>query len=394
MPSSRLKNAAYRLLLPTALSPRGKMSIRQEGQPLHCQDSLLRVLEKHHVLGCSLLLLDGSREALIHVSVGAPISHCPDSATMYRVASITKMAAALTVLRLCEQNRLSLDMSLAEALPAVRDEKAAAGIRLKHLLSHTSGLQDTAAYIRALDQGDDLHAVLSAPEVRTGEPGSRFLYCNFGFGLLGCVIEQATGLPLSAAMEQLLFRPLGMRAAMDASTLAPDQIMGIRRILPRNSVDVRVTKLGSIPLNAPDPAHHFGHTAGAMYTDCRSLSRMMTMIANGGRLEAGQLLAEDTIRDMCAPHAEYGALDPKLHYGYGILQVRDPWLSEAELLGHQGFAYGCVDCAFTERGTNRQVIFLNGGASELRSGRMGCVNRAILHWALKEEMPAWQSSPM
>ena len=75
------------------------------------------------------------------------------------------------------------------------------------------------------------------------------------------------------------------------------------------------------------------------------------------------------------------ALTKDGHVGY---YIGNGWAVE-----WQGFAYGCVDGAFVEEHTGRQVIFLNGGASECRQGKLGLVNRGILRWALKEEMPSW-----
>ena len=52
-------------------------------------------------------------------------------------------------------------------------------------------------------------------------------------------------------------------------------------------------------------------------------------------------------------------------------------------------AYGCVDGAFIEEGTGRKVVFLNGGASEAREGKLGLVNKDVLTWAFRKEFPEW-----
>ena len=94
---------------------------------------------------------------------------------------------------------------------------------------------------------------------------------------------------------------------------------------------------------------------------------------------------------MKTQRASYGALSPTLSYGSGLLIIRDQRISSGAVYGHQGFAYGCVDGAFWESGTGRSVVFLNGGASELRrAGRMAWVNLDVLRWALRKELPAWK----
>jgi hypothetical protein len=151
-----------------------------------------------------------------------------------------------------------------------------------------------------------------------------------------------------------------------------------------------VTPLGSIPLTEPDALRHFGHTAGALYTDAASLSTLLAMIAAGGIHQGERFLSETSAREMVRPHAVYGAISPTLSYGLGVLIIRDPALSEGRILGHQGFAYGCADGAFFEEDTGRTMVFLNGGCSEARAGRLGLCNRDLLRFAFRREMPGWK----
>lgn len=74
---------------------------------------------------------------------------------------------------------------------------------------------------------------------------------------------------------------------------------------------------------------------------------------------------------------------------WGCCSLTIPPCPPRRILGHQGFAYGCVNGAFYEEGTGRRVILLNGGASEARMGRLGRINRDILRWALREDNDAW-----
>ena len=389
MPTGWLKNAAYRLALPLlAPSPRGKMTVAHTGVPLTHLPDYQRILTKHHVLGSSLLMRQREQEAQIHVSVGGNIQHTAQVDTLYRVASITKMATALTILRLWEADALSLDAPVSQYLPDSQDIAALQDVTIRQLLCHTSGLRDVPAYQYALDQGLPYQDVLQTEGVRGSMPGERFAYCNLGFGLLGCVMEQVTGKSLAQVMQEMVFQPLGMEATMDASTLQEERIMPIRRVVQRGkSRDVRITSLGKKSLTAPDSMRHFGHTAGAMYTTCESLSKLLAFLQQEGAVENHQLMRPETLRMMMSPQASYGQLSPGMDYGFGLIRFSLPELPDMPIMGHQGFAYGCVDGAFFTK--NQQVIFLNGGASELRTGRLGMVNRDVLRYALVKEMPAW-----
>ena len=383
MPTTRFHNLCYRVLLPFAASPRGKMSLSCPKKPLARSEAWLALQRKHHVMASSLLLRSGGEVLTAHTSL--PGKTASDD-TLYRVASITKMATALTVMCLAEKGLLTVDAPVTDALPQLRGCGALAGVTLRHLLSHTSGLSDVPEYLRGLSGGETVQTVLDSPYLRFAEPGRQFRYCNFGYGLLGCVIEQASGLTVSEAMHSLVFEPLAMDAALDASALPEERIMGIERILSRSHAQVRKTELGRKPLTSPDPLRHYGHTAGAMYATVSAIDRLLSVFSGNG---AG-VVKPETAAEMMQPQADYGPADPGLHYGLGLFLVDRPEISPNRLIGHQGFAYGCVDGAFWECGTGRSVVFLNGGASELRlNGRMAAVNVDVLRWALKEEIPAW-----
>ena len=211
-------------------------------------------------------------------------------------------------------------------------------------------------------------------------------YCNFGFGLLGCILENVTGMCISELFRVKLFEPLGMRATLDASTLDEGCIMPICRVLPyKKGNDVTITKLGRIPLEKPDPLRHFGHTAGAMYTDAPSLAKLLDLIGGMGEVDGKRLVSTDMMAEMTKVQSS----TPTRTYGLGLVLLNRPEISDKRLLGHQGFAYGCVDGAFIEADTGRKVVFLNGGASEARQGKLGLVNKDILTWAFRKEFPTW-----
>ena len=92
---------------------------------------------------------------------------------------------------------------------------------------------------------------------------------------------------------------------------------------------------------------------------------------------------------MTSVQASYGRLDRRLNYGLGLLLVEETGVPGLRLFGHQGYAYGCVDGVFADPVTGRRLISLNGGASEARSGRLGCVNHGLIRWAFGRELPSW-----
>ena len=388
MPTTKLRNVLYHLALPlTAVKPDSSAPVSVTGHPVTHPEDYRRLLNRHHVLGSATLLSDGRSDSLLlRDNSQPPRAVRPES--LFRVASITKMATALAALVTAERGLLDPEAPvrtfLDPFLPAGDKNALPESITLIRLLSHTSGIADPPGMESALLRGDPFTALL--PEALKGTPGT-FRYSNFGFGLVGCLLEAVWNQPVPEILDRLVFSPLGMRASLNASSLPAGDIVPISRVLPYDpGAQVSITPLGEIPLTSPDPLRHYGHTAGAMYTDIRSLERMIRcLMASGAPLLRGPLGTE-----ISRVHAVYGPASPRLSYGLGLLIIQDPSLSSHRILGHQGFAYGCVDGAFWEEDTGRSLIFLNGGASEYRRhGRLGWVNEQMLSWAFGKELPSW-----
>ena len=224
------------------------------------------------------------------------------------------------------------------------------------------------------------------PSARQFPPGHSFHYSNLGFGIIGCVLESVLDNPVGEIFRICLFEPLLMNATLEGSLLPENSIMPVSRVLPwKKGNDMILTTLGSRPLLTTDPLRHYGHTAGSMYTDIFSLEKLLLVLKDNHC----HFLKKSSISAMKASLASYGPLSPTLSYGFGLLRINDPRLSESCIYGHQGFAYGCADGAFWEEKTGRIFIILNGGCSEARIGRLGVANRDFLQWAFRKELSSW-----
>lgn len=385
MPTTKLKNLIYRVSLPFFAPVPGKDPLlSMEGHHVHTSSCYIHLLQKHHVLGCASIVADRHHSALLLSGSDSP-AHIAGKDTYFRVASITKMATSLAVLTLADDCRIDLDQPITDILHDLLSVEGVQQITVRHLLSHTSGIADPPAMDEML-----LHHVPLTEIIKnavTAVPGTSFRYSNLGFGILGCLLEAVTGLSVRDVLKQQVFIPLGMNASIDANDLDYEKIMPVTRIFPyKPGNDLRITPLGSVPLDCPDPLFHYGHTAGSMYTDIDSLFSMLKCIRENGK----PLLKQSTCLDMKREHARYGSISPTLSYGLGLLLIHDSRLSDSRIIGHQGFAYGCADGAFIEEDTGRIIITLNGGCSEARSGRLGLCNFDMMKWAFRKELPQWE----
>lgn len=137
----------------------------------------------------------------------AQIPTIPTQRTLYDLASLTKIIATTTLmLQLVDQEKVALDAPVIRYLPEWRGPGAAA-ITIRQLLSHTSGLAAWRAFYKeAVDRADArAQLMLVGPETT---PGTRYLYSDMNFMLLGMVVAQITGMPLDSAFQQFVARPL------------------------------------------------------------------------------------------------------------------------------------------------------------------------------------------
>ncbi len=175
------------------------------------QPTVEEILRTYQVPGMVIALTkeDGPVE---HLVLGTDGQARPLRAeTLFPVASITKLATALAILRLAAGGGLLLDDPLERHLP---DAAAARqGVTIRTLLSHTSGLPYDAppglvTYGPELDWPTLARACLATP--LDHRPRTRVTYSNVGFGLLAIVIERVTGHSFSIALTELVLVPLGI----------------------------------------------------------------------------------------------------------------------------------------------------------------------------------------
>ena len=384
MPTTLYRNILYRAALPV-LAPRcGKSPVTEiTGHPVHSRHAFTHIIRKHHVLGSATCLFSQNQKTIILTSSESPAHNAyPD--TCFRVASITKTITAAAALKLSDAGILDLNKPASEYFTSGNEKTVLKDITLRHLLSHTSGIIDPPNLEYDVENRIPFPSVLQS--ARHFQPGTSFHYSNLGFGLIGCVFEQILGLPVSSIFDRYIFEPLKMNATLEGCRIPREKIMPVTRVLPyRKGKDVTVTTLGCVRLCGPDPLYHYGHTAGSLYTDIGSLFLFFHMLSSNDN----HFISASSVNDMKTEHASYGRLSPTLTYGLGLLRINDPYVSDHTVYGHQGFAYGCVDGAFWDDATGDLLIFLNGGCSEARRGRLGCANRDMLHWAFRKELPAW-----
>ncbi len=160
----------------------------------------------------------------------------PAAASMrYSIGSVSKQFTATAILMLAEEGKLSLDDPVSRFLPDLTD---ADKVKVRQLLSHTSGYQDywPQDYVPPfMKKETTADAILArwAKQPLDFPPGAQYQYSNTAYVIAGLIVEKAGGKPLMEFLEARIFRPLGMKSVLDIdqSRLTesdPDRLSALR----------------------------------------------------------------------------------------------------------------------------------------------------------------------
>lgn len=223
--------------------------------------------------------------------------------SIFRIASMTKLATSLAVLMLYERGQLELDAPLGRFLPGYRQpgvldsfdrrtlaytvRPAATEITIRQLLTHTSGhgywfldeplLRLTRGVPELLDPPFLMHA-----------PGSRFAYSS-STDVLGQVFEPVCGLKLADFLRTELFEPLGMS---DTGFAWPRESRRIVCVHAREEGGFR-----ELPQESKSAEPQGG---GGLFSTARDYLKLLRLIMNAGVHEGRSLLSSDSIAAMAS----------------------------------------------------------------------------------------------
>lgn len=253
--------------------------------------------------------------------------------TPFLLASLTKPFTGLAIGQLVEQGKLSYDDPLSKFFPDFPDPESARKIRIKHLLSHTSGLGNPAGSklgesvgADALDRQTGVKAMVDTFDRKRPafEPGAKWAYSNTGFVLLGRIIEIITGEDYYDYMRKNVFAPAGATTASFP-------------LLPKNGVAV-------VPMAYPyelawDEENVRPYVQNYLGKDFRrgspsgsSIVSALDLIKLANAMNDGRIVKPETFRLHTSPKPELNT-----DYGYGFFARK---YGNRPFVGHGGNAMG------------------------------------------------------
>ena len=162
--------------------------------------------------GAAVVAARAGRVTLEHYAGEAAPALPASARVLWPVASISKVFTAAALLRLVEKGTLTLNQPVGDVLTLFRSEEREE-VRLRHLLTHTSGL-----IYESPQMEDRLRAHTSLAEMedeayRTTllfQPGTGFAYADYNYLLAGRMAEVATGSSLASLLQILVLQPAGL----------------------------------------------------------------------------------------------------------------------------------------------------------------------------------------
>ncbi len=235
-----------------------------------------------------------------HIEARVPVS----TSDLFEIGSISKSFVALTLLQLRDQGKLDLQAPIRHYLPWLAAETPYGEILVHHLLTHSSGMpEDEPVFPRD-------------PERRPRQayvPGSQFHYSNWGYGVLGYLVESLDGRPWPMAVTARILEPLGMRNTVPAITSAS-----------RGRIAQSYTPLHD---DRPYPRHgalavagnlEVEQAAGSIASCPADMAAYMSMILNGGVHPGGRIVSAEGFTLFSTPYIAAPDFGPKASYGYGV----------------------------------------------------------------------------
>jgi CubicO group peptidase (beta-lactamase class C family) len=248
-------------------------------------DEYLRAeMARQHVAGLAVAIVRDGRVVKLqgygtaNLEWDAPVT--PDTA--FQLASTTKVMTGVALMTLVEEGRISLDDPVSKYIADAPESWA--GITVRHLATHSSGLADDLGPAKIETIAAALDAAKKLPLAY--KPGERSAYGFTDFVVLTKIIEQVTGKPLPVFLKERIFDPLGMsatgfdNATEEGSIRASDLIKRRAAVYRWDGGSQKISYFLYTKL---------GYSAGGLYSSASDLAKFAQALDSGKLLKQSSL---------------------------------------------------------------------------------------------------------
>jgi CubicO group peptidase (beta-lactamase class C family) len=287
------------------------------------QAQLEKILKDTHTPGVSVAIVHRDGPEWIAGLGKSDVAANRDTTTdtLFRIGSTSKAFASLSILKLANEGKLSLEDPAHKLAPDVWFEnrwEASDPVRVVDLLEHTTGWDDMHFRDYAKQAPDSMglrEALAFDPRPRTSRwpPGTRMAYCNSGPPVAAYIVEKITGQRFEDYVAQNFFNPIGMKTATYFEVPSPP-----------------LTLLYHPDGKTPYPYWHILlRPAGSINASAKDMAAYVQFYLNRGMVNGVEVMPVASIDRMEIPTRTWAA-QQGLKMGYGLSNY---WST------HEGFVY-------------------------------------------------------
>jgi CubicO group peptidase (beta-lactamase class C family) len=258
---------------------------------------VLDELKQTNTPGAAVAIVSGDR-VIYAKGFGMSNVETGDTVTpemLFRVGSITKMLTATVLVSLSEEGKIALDAPVGDFVKGL--DTRLSRLTAHQLLSHSAGIIDFAHTCCAQDESALAAEIRGAKDADYffTEPGRIFSYSNPSYHIAGYIIQELTGKLYADAMDERLFKPLGMTRTTYRPTVAMtfplSQGHDAAGTAKPTVVRPFVNNVGDWP-------------SGYAYTNVSDLARFVIAFMNDGRIDGKQVLSPSVIATLSTAYVD------------------------------------------------------------------------------------------
>ena len=268
---------------------------------------------RHKVPGASIAIIKKDK-IVYHQSFGArDIEHnLPVTpTTLFNIASCTKSVICLAILKLEEQEKLDRHDPISKYIPCklgFKDDP----ITIHHLMTHTSGIPEVVGGISHLDLAmeakievpfipfmnwnDFFRHINGSKEYVSERPGNRFYYQNYGYTMLGRIVEVASGESLPDFIKKNILTPLQMKQSTFLKEEL-DKLDNVAVAYKMSAEEKRIEKTSYYREN-----EKFGYAPGGLFSSVTELANLIIMYLHRGSFRGTEIIDSEKIDAMFSLH--------------------------------------------------------------------------------------------
>lgn len=310
------------------------------------------------------------------------------SDSIFRVAGLSRMITAAAIMKLHDQRRINLDDDISNYFgfkirnPMYPQEP----ITIRQLLLQTSSFKDSGCYNNLMNGNSRIFRSIGLDELLMPQgkyydkslfsqaaPGETFSYCNLNFGVLGGIVELASGKRFDDYCRKEILLPLGMDAGFDPADIVNWRNFGaIYRYRSGSRYEVLDDLSGGKPkplkITAPLGNPIGWSPTGGLRVSANDMSKFLMMLANGGAYGDKRVLTSVSaymMQQVFWMGLSFDGLDEQVglfrQEGLGV-NITDQLCDGWRLTGYSGDAYGLISGAYFDTLSKLGFVYIiNGG---------------------------------